>query len=130
HPKMQAKNVREFISLAKENPGKLSFGSSGNGATTHLAGELLKSLTNTDMVHVPYKGAAAYLADMVAGRLDFSFFAIGTALSQIKAGKVKALAVGSEKKNPLLPNVPPLADEVPGFVSTVWYGIVAPPKTQ
>ena len=129
HPSMPIHNVRQLIAFAKASPDRLSYGSSGVGTTTHLAAELLKSMAGIKIVHVPYKGAAAYLADLVGGHLDMSFFLLGTALPQIRAGKVRALAVGSEKRNAALPDVPSIAEEIPGFSSTVWYGIVAPPKT-
>ena len=119
----------QLIAMAKANPNKLSYGSSGIGTTTHLAMELLKSMTGTGLVHVPYKGAAAYLADTVSGTLNTSFFLLGTALPQIRAGKLRAIAVGSEKRSAALPDVPPVADTVPGFLSTAWYGIVSAPKT-
>jgi len=129
HPKLGVGSVKELIAKARANPDKLSFGSSGVGTTTHLAAELLKSMTGTKMVHVPYKGAAAYLADTVSGTLEMSFFLLGTALPQIRAGKLRAIAVGSEKRNAALPDVPTVGETVPGFVSTVWYGVVSAPKT-
>ena len=129
HPSMPIKNVRQLIAFAKANPNRLSYGSSGVGTTTHLASELLKSMAGIKIVHIPYKGAAAYLADVVGGHLEMSFFLLGTALPQIRAGKIRALGVGSEKRNAALPDVPSIADEIPGFSSTVWYGIVASPKT-
>lgn len=122
-------SVKQLIAYARANPDKMSYGSSGVGTTTHLSAELFKSMTGTRIVHVPYKGAAAYLADMTSGTLDMSFFLLGTALPQIRAGKLRALGVGGEKRNAALPDVPPISDEVPGFVSSVWYGIVSAPKT-
>ena len=129
HPKLGVSNVRQLIAKAKAEPDKLNYGSSGVGTTTHLSTELFKSMTGTRMVHIPYKGAAAYLADMTGGTLDVSFFLLGTALPQIRAGKLRAIGVGGATRSSALPDVPTVSEDVPGFYSTVWYGIVSAPKT-
>lgn len=129
HPAVAATTVRELIALAKNKPRGLNFGSSGTGATTHLGGELFKSMAGVDIVHIPYKGTASALTDLLSGQVHLMFMEISSVLPHIRAGKLRALGVGSEKRNPLLPDVPPVADVLPGYSSQVWYGMVAPPKT-
>jgi tripartite-type tricarboxylate transporter receptor subunit TctC len=129
HPKVPAESVQQLINYAKTHPGRLNFASSGAGATTHLGAELFKSMAAIDMVHVPYKGTGPALADLVSGQVDLMFMEISSVLPHIRAGKLRALGVGSDKRNPLLPDVPPVSEVLPGFVSQVWYGMVAPPKT-
>ena len=124
------KNVKELIDLAKANPGKLSFGSAGNGTSQHLSGELFKYLTGTDIVHVPYKGSAAAMTDLLGGQITMSFVDIPTAISNIKTGKIKALGVTSSQPSPALPNVLPLAQQgLPTFDLKAWYGVMAPANT-
>ncbi|MDB5726915.1 MAG: hypothetical protein JWR25_413 [Noviherbaspirillum sp.] len=129
HPKVPADSVRQLINYAKTHPGQLNFASSGAGATTHLGAELFKSMAAIDMVHIPYKGTGPALADLVSGQVDLMFMEISSVLPHIRAGKLRALGVGSDKRNPVLPDVPPVSEVLPGFVSQVWYGMVAPPKT-
>jgi tripartite-type tricarboxylate transporter receptor subunit TctC len=130
HPSVAARNVRELIALAASNPGKLTFGSSGSGNAGHLAGEMFKNMAKVDMVHVPYKGGAAVMNDLLGGRIDLVFSSASTALPQIKAERVRAIAVTTLKRSPQLPNVPTIAESgLPGYEAANWYGIVVPMKT-
>lgn len=130
HPSVDAKSVAEFIALAKASPGKLNYGSGGNGTNTHLGGELFKSVTGTDIVHVPYKGSAAALQDLLGGQVQALFTAVPTALSHIKAGKLRALMVTSGKRVTALPEVPSAPEAgVPKMVANYWVGFSAPAKT-
>jgi tripartite-type tricarboxylate transporter receptor subunit TctC len=126
-PSVPAKSVQELIALAKREPGRLNFGSSGNGTNIHLVGELFKSQAGVDIVHVPYKGSAPALTDLLAGNLAMMFETIPFAVSQIKAGKLRALAVTGAKRSPVLPDVPTVAQSgLPGFETSAWYGLIAP----
>jgi tripartite-type tricarboxylate transporter receptor subunit TctC len=129
HPKMAAESVQQLIAFAKANPDKINYASQGSGTTPHLAAELFKSMAGLRMSHVPYRGVAPALTDLMGGQVDMMFADLASALPQIRAGKVRVLAVGSEKRSPLLPDVPAMAEVLPGFVSMLWYGMVAPPKT-
>ena len=130
HPSVPAKNLREFIQLAKSRPGKLNFGSGGMGTTNHLASELLKTIAKIDMVHVPYKGSNQAMVALLSGEVDMVVIAVSPAIPQIEAGKVKPLAVLNEKRVPTLPNVPTSKEAgVDNFVVSVWYGILAPGGT-
>lgn len=130
HPSVPAKNLKEFIQLAKRHPGKLNFSSSGPGATNHLASELFKSMFALDMVHVPYKGNVAALIALTSGEVDFGTYALPPALPMINAGKVRPLAVLSEKRVKVVPNVPTSREAgVENFVMPIWYGILAPAGT-
>lgn len=120
NPALPVKSVAELIAYAKENPGKLSFGSGGVGASHHLYGELFKSLTGTQMTHVPYKGTVPALNDVIAGHIPVLFADAPPALPQIKAGKVRALAVTTGKRLAVAPEIPPINDTVPGFDSAAW----------
>jgi tripartite-type tricarboxylate transporter receptor subunit TctC len=122
-------NAKELIAYAKDNPGKLSFASSGMGTVQHLGMEQLKTMTGIDIVHVPYRGLAPALNDLVAGHVDLMLDNLGTSAPHIKNGTLKGIALGSERRNPLLPEIPAMSETVPGFVSTTWFAIVAPPKT-
>jgi len=128
-PKEEATSVRELIAFAKAHPNQLNFASQGYGTSAHLAGELFKSMAGIEIVHVPYKGSAPALTDLLGGRIDMMFIELSTVLPQIKAGKLRALAVGSEKRNPFLPDVPALAEVLPGYQASTWFGMVAPPAT-
>jgi len=128
-PKVEAKSVEQLIAFAKAHPDQLNFASQGYGTSAHLAGELFKSMAGIKVVHVPYKGSAPALTDLLGGRIDMMFIELSTVLNQIKAGKLRALAVGSAKRNPLLPDVPALAEAVPGYRASTWFGMVAPPGT-
>jgi tripartite-type tricarboxylate transporter receptor subunit TctC len=127
---LPVKSVKELIAYAKANPGKLTFGSPGIGATAHLSMELLKTLTGTDMVHVPYKGSAGVLADVTGGQIQLTMDNIPVYLPQAKAGKIRALAVSSPQRAAAAPDIPTVAEAgVPGFEAVSWFGLVAPAKT-
>ncbi len=123
-------NVREFIAYAKANPGKLSFGSGSSGSAGHLAGELFKVETGTDAVHIPFKGGAPATQALLAGDTQFMFDNLANAMAQVKAGKLKALAVTTAKRSPLVPDLPTMAEAgLPGFDISTWYGLFAPAGT-
>jgi tripartite-type tricarboxylate transporter receptor subunit TctC len=122
-------SVAELIKYAKDNPGKLSFGSGGIGASHHLYGELFKSRTGTQMTHVPYKGTMPALNDLIAGHIQVLFADAPPALPQIRGGKVRALGVTTAKRLPIAPDIPPIAETVPGFDSARWQMLVAPSGT-
>ena len=127
---LPAKSVKELIAHAKANPGKLTFGSPGNGATAHLSMELFKTLTGTTMVHVPYKGSAGVLADVMAGQIDLAMDNIPVYLPQAKAGKIRALGVSSSQRTLAAPEIPTVAEAgVPGFEALSWFGLLAPAQT-
>ncbi len=129
HPKMPVNNVQEFLAYLKANPGKTSFGSPGNGSSPHLAAEMMKSQAGVFSVHVPYRGAAPALQDLLAGPLDF-YFDPGIGLQQVRAGRLKLLAVGSPKRSPLFPEVPTLDEAgLKGFDADTVFGIYAPAGT-
>lgn len=124
---MKVNSIGELIAFAKANPGKLAFASAGNGSTQHLAGELLKSIAKIDMRHIPYKGAAPAMTDLLAGRVDLMIELMPTALPQIAAGKLKPLAVATMKRLPKLPDVPTLHElGLEGYEVVSWFGIMAP----
>jgi tripartite-type tricarboxylate transporter receptor subunit TctC len=130
HPKVGANSVAELVSLAKTNPGKLNYASQGSGATSHLTAELFKSMAGgLQITHVPYKGSAPALADLLGGQVDMMFDNLGVSLPHVKSGKLRALAVASPRRYRSLPDVPALAETLPGFESVAWFGIVGPPKT-
>jgi len=129
NPKLPAHSVKELIALAKESPGKLTYASSGQGGSPHLAGEMFALTTGTKLVHVPYKGASPGNSDLVAGHVNLTFNTLPPLMSFIKSGQVRALAVTGSKRSPLLPDVPTIAESgVPGYDVTTWYGIFAPAK--
>lgn len=130
NPANPAKSVQELIAQAKAQPGKLTYASSGNGTNVHLVGELFRSMAGVDVVHVPYKGSAPALTDMLAGNVTMMFETIPFAITQIKSGKLRALAVTSAKRQPLMPEIPTLAESgLPGFDTIAWYGLIAPAAT-
>lgn len=130
HPGVPARNVKELIALARARPGFLTYGSSGIGSGFHLAGELFTSMAHVSMLHVPYKGGAAALNDMLAGRIDVMFYSLAVALPQIRAGKLRPLAVTGEKRDVLLPDVPTMDEAgVKGYEMTGWHGLLAPART-
>jgi tripartite-type tricarboxylate transporter receptor subunit TctC len=121
---LPAKSVTELLALARSQPGKLTYGSAGNGSAMHMAAELLRYMTKIDYVHVPYRGGAPAMADLLGGQIDLLFDSVGTAHQQIKTGKVRALAVTSTTRNPSLPDVPTMNEAgVPGYSSVPWYTI-------
>lgn len=129
NPKIPATNLAEFITYAKAHPGKLNFASGGIGSTPHLTGELFKQRTGIDISHIPYKGGPPAYADLLGGQVEIMFQGLATALPNIQDGKLRVLAVGGDKRYPLLPDVPALNESMPGFVSTSWTGFAAPPGT-
>ena len=129
HPSVAAKSVADLVSLAKANPGKFNFGSTGVGSTSHLGGEQLKMLTGIDIRHVAYKGAVPAVADLVGGQIHILFNSMASALPQVKAGRLTLLATCGPKRSPLTPDTPILAETWPGFEVVTWYSIVAPAKT-
>jgi len=126
---LPVKNIAEFIAYAKANPGKVNYATGGVGTSLHMCGELLKSMAGIDLVHVPYRGTAPALTDLLAGRVQSLFDNIPGAMGQIKGGKLRALGVTAAKRVPALPDVPAIAETVPGYEADVWYGIAAPRGT-
>ena len=128
-PDLPARNIAEFLAYLKANPGKLSYGSPGNGSSPHLAGEMMKAQADVFAVHVPYRGAAPALQDLLAGQIDF-FFDPGIGLNQVRAGKLRLLAVGSPKRSPAFPDTPTLAEAgLKGFDADTVFGLYAPAGT-
>jgi len=129
NPDVPAKTLPELIALLKANPGKYSYGSSGVGTMPHLAGELFKSMAGVDLVHVPYRGNSAIMADLFAGRVSIAFDGPPTQLGNIQSGKVRAIGMTTAERSPVLPGVPPIADAVPGYAIPFWTAIFAPAGT-
>jgi tripartite-type tricarboxylate transporter receptor subunit TctC len=129
NPAVKANTLAEFIALAKANPGKLSYASPGNGSTGHVATELLKSMAGIDLVHVPYRGSAPALTDVIGGRVEFSLDNLPAVQPHVEGGKLRALAVTTAKRWPLMPDVPTVAETVPGYEASSWFTIAAPAKT-
>ncbi len=128
--KLPVTTVKELVAYSKANPGKLNYGSSGNGTTRHLAGEIFNNLTGTSIVHVPYKGSGPAMAGLLGGEIQMIFEGLGSAASYITAGQIRALAVTSPQRSPSFPNIPTMAEAgVPGFESMSWYGMWAPAGT-
>jgi tripartite-type tricarboxylate transporter receptor subunit TctC len=125
-PSVPAKTVPEFIAYAKANPGKVNMASAGNGTTQHVAGELFKVMSGVNMVHVPYRGAPPALTDMISGHVQVMFDNVATSIEHIRTGKLRALAVSTATRLEMLPDIPPLADFVPGYEASGWNGIGAP----
>ena len=129
HPSVPAKTVPEFIAYAKKNPGKINMASGGIGTANHVSGELFKLLTGVDMVHVPYRGVAPSLVDLIAGQVQVNFSGLPAAIEYIRAGKLRALAVTTSERAAALPDVPTVAEFVPGFEASSWWGVGAPRNT-
>ena len=130
NPKVPANSLKELIALAQAQPGKLNFASSGHGAAAHLAGELFKTEAKVDIVHVPYKGAAPALQDLIGGHSQLMFATAASVVGHIKGGKVRALAVTTLKRTQILPDIPTMAEAgLPGFEASTWHGLVAPAGT-
>jgi tripartite-type tricarboxylate transporter receptor subunit TctC len=122
----KANTVAEFIALAKANPGKLNYGSAGIGGIPHLSGERFQALSGTKMTHVPYKGTALAIPDLLAGRLDVIFDSFSSGYPHVRDGKARALGVSSAERSPLVPNLPAISEQLPGFVSLTWFGVLGP----
>ena len=129
HPSVSTKTVAEFLAYAKANPGKLSMSSAGNGSVGHLSGELLRMMTGVELQHVPYRGNAPALADLLSGQVAVTFASSASAAGYLKSGKLRALAVTSATRSETMPEVPAMAEFVPGFEVASWYGIGAPQAT-
>jgi tripartite-type tricarboxylate transporter receptor subunit TctC len=125
HPSVPATTVPEFIAYAKANPGKIVMASVGNGTTPHMAGELFKMMAGVDLLHVPYRGAAPALTDLLGGRAQVMFEAVATLVEHVQDGKLRALAVASATRSHVLPNLPTVGDFLPGYEASVWFGIGA-----
>jgi len=128
-PSLPVKTVAEFIAYCKANPGKVNMASSGSGTSVHLSGELFKSMTGCDMVHVPYKGAGPALIDLIGGQVQVIFDNLPSSAGHIKSGKLRALAVTSAQREPSMPDLPTVAETVPGYEATAWFGIGMPKGT-
>ena len=127
HPSLPARSIKDLIGLAKSRPGQLNFGSAGNGSPNHLALELFNAMARVKMTHVPYKGTGQMVVDLVAGQLQLASMGFPAALQNVKAGKLRVIAVTSAARSPLLPDVPTVAETgLPGFDVTSWYGIFGP----
>jgi tripartite-type tricarboxylate transporter receptor subunit TctC len=123
HPSFPAKTVQEFTAYAKANPGKLNMASAGNGSTNHVAGELFKMMTGVNMVHVPYRGGAPALTDLLGGQVQVYFGPMSGSIEYIKTGKLGALAVTTAMRSEALPDIPTVAEFVPGYEASTWYGV-------
>jgi tripartite-type tricarboxylate transporter receptor subunit TctC len=125
HPSLPARSVKELVAIAKARPGQLSYGTSGNGGPQHLAGELLKSMAGIDLLHVPYKGGAPAVVDLVGGQVQLGFASTLTAIPFVKAGRLRAIAVTGPRRSAILPDLPTVAEAgFPGYETTTWYGIL------
>jgi len=128
-PKLGVDSVQQLIALAKANPGKLNYATQAIGSIAHLTAESFQMKTGTKMVHIPYKGAAPAISDLLGGQVDMGFLELSVVLPHVRAGKLRALAIGGEKRNPSLPGVPTMSEALPGVTFVTWYGFIAPPKT-
>lgn len=126
---LPVKSVQELVDYAKANPGKLAYGSVGVGSTTHLAGEMLNMTAGIETIHVPYKGSTPILGDLMGGRLAFAFVGISGSLGQARAGQIRAIAISTLKRSPSAPDIPAVAETLPGFELNSWYGMMAPAGT-
>jgi tripartite-type tricarboxylate transporter receptor subunit TctC len=129
HPSVPVKTVAEFIAYAKANPGKINYASAGNGTPQHVSAELFKIMTGVSMLHVPYRGAAPAVTDMISGHVQVMFDPMPTAIEQIKAGRLRALAVTTTKRSDALPDLPTVSEFLPGFAADTWYGAGVPRNT-
>jgi len=129
HPSVPANSVGELIALAKAKPGVLNFASVGTGTSPHLGGELFQSLTGTKIVHVPYKGTAPAMTDLISGQVQMMFTSMPTVLAHVKSGKLRLLGTGGTKRSAAIGDTPPIAETVPGFELVTWYGVFAPVRT-
>lgn len=128
-PSLPVKTVAEFIAYCKANPGKVNMASSGLGTSVHMSGELFKKMTGVDMVHVPYRGAGPALTDMLSGQAHVLFDNLPSSIEHVRAGGLRALAVTTAERSPALPDVPTVAETVPGYEASAWFGVGAPKRT-
>lgn len=126
NPQLPVRSTRELIALMREKPGKLSYGSAGNGSIGHMAGELFKQMARVDMVHVPYKGTGPAELDLIGGQIEVMFTGVVTGAPQIRGGRMRGLAVASRTRSEVLPELPTVAEDLPGFESGIWYGLLGP----
>lgn len=129
HPSVAAKSVGELIALAKARPGSLNFASVGTGTSPHLGGELFQALAGVKLVHVPYKGTAPAMTDLISGQVQVMFTSMPTVLAHVKAGRLRLLGTGGTKRSAVIADTPPIAETIPGFELVTWYGIFAPART-
>ena len=129
HPSVPARDLKELIALAKSQPGKLTFASAGTGTSVHIAGELFKSMASVDIIHVPYKGGAPALNDLLGGQVSMIIENMPQLLPQVRAGKIRALAVTTQQRSNALADLPAVAEILPGYEATTWFGLLAPAKT-
>ena len=129
HPSLPVKSVPELVAFVKQRPGQLAYSSAGNGSGAHLAGEMLRSLARIHFIHVPYKGTGLAMPDLIAGQVQLSFVTYTAAGPHVKTGRLRALGVTTAKRSPALPDLPAIAESVPGYDSAVWYGFAAPAGT-
>jgi tripartite-type tricarboxylate transporter receptor subunit TctC len=129
HPAVAANSVNELIALAKAKPGTLNFASVGTGTSPHLGGELLQALTGTKLVHVPYKGTAPAMTDLISGQVHLMFSSMPTVLAHVKSGRLRLLGTGGTKRSAVIPDTPTIAESVRGFELVTWYGVFAPART-
>jgi tripartite-type tricarboxylate transporter receptor subunit TctC len=124
-----AESVQQLIAYAKANPDRLNYASAGSGSTPHLAAEMFKTMAGINVAHIPFKGTSQAVLELLGGRVDIMFADIGLALPHIRSGKLRVLAVASEKRSSVLPNTPAMSEVLPGFLSVIWLGVVAPAGT-
>ena len=129
NPSVPAASVKDLVALAKGKPGELKYGSGGSGSPPHLAAEVFKSMSGTDLLHVPYKSVSPALTDTISGQIQMTISVVPMVMPTVKSGKVRALGVTSQQRTPLAPEIPAIAEFVPGFEAIGWYGLVAPAKT-
>jgi tripartite-type tricarboxylate transporter receptor subunit TctC len=129
HPQLPARNLAELLALARAKPGKLNFGSTSPGGSPHMSAELLKMMARVDVVHVPYKGAGPMLTDLIGGQIDIGFDNLPSSMGHIRSGKVRAIAVTTPKRWPGAPDIPAVAESVPGYEVSGWFGLLAPAGT-
>src|SRR6185295_8541190 len=125
-PTLPARSVPEFIAYAKANPGKIAMGSGGNGSPAHIIGEYFKLMTGTDLTHVPYRGAAPAVTDLIGGQIQVAFTELATSLGHVRSGSLRALAVTTAARTEALPDIPTLSEFIPGFEASQWIGLAAP----
>jgi tripartite-type tricarboxylate transporter receptor subunit TctC len=129
NPSFPANNVKELIALAKSKPGQIQYASAGNGTPNHLLAEMFKDAAGIDLQHIPYKGAAAAVTDVISGQVPLAFQSMPSSMSYVKSGKLKVLGVATEKRTALAPDIPAISETVPGFYTVSWYGLLAPAGT-